>query len=134
MCVCVCLREWCLFAKYSVNLVNTLLCLWIKEKGRVRCLFLASNSESDPHLKMLIDIVQACVCVCNVLVIRTNNCRILHVKFQIVCVLQKSTEVINKIPTIMLSISYKGVKFIDAKSKVSVYIYIYTCFLIHTTL
>nr|KAG5692404.1 hypothetical protein BaRGS_000688 [Batillaria attramentaria] len=30
---------------------------------------------------------------------------------------QKSTEVINKIPTIMLSISYKGVKFIDAKSK-----------------
>ncbi|KAL8623983.1 hypothetical protein ACOMHN_040609 [Nucella lapillus] len=31
--------------------------------------------------------------------------------------LQKSTEVINKIPTIMLSISYKGVKFIDGKSK-----------------
>ncbi|XP_076471992.1 uncharacterized protein LOC143301522 isoform X2 [Babylonia areolata] len=31
--------------------------------------------------------------------------------------LQKSTEVISKIPTIMLSISYKGVKFIDAKSK-----------------
>ncbi|KAK7477301.1 hypothetical protein BaRGS_00031489, partial [Batillaria attramentaria] len=31
--------------------------------------------------------------------------------------LKKSTEVINKIPTIMLSISYKGVKFIDAKSK-----------------
>ena len=72
--------------------------------------------------------VCVCVCVCNVLVIRTNNCRILHVKFQIVCVLQKSTEVINKIPTIMLSISYKGVKFIDAKSKVSVYIYIYLLF------
>ena len=62
--------------------------------------------------------------MCNVLVIRTNNCRISRVKFQIVGVLQKSTEVISKIPTIMLSISYKGVKFIDAKSKVSVYIYL----------
>ncbi|XP_062614190.1 ankyrin repeat and sterile alpha motif domain-containing protein 1B-like isoform X3 [Saccostrea cucullata] len=31
--------------------------------------------------------------------------------------LQKSAEVIAKIPTILLSISYKGVKFIDAKSK-----------------
>ncbi|XP_046569447.1 ankyrin repeat and SAM domain-containing protein 1A-like isoform X2 [Haliotis rubra] len=31
--------------------------------------------------------------------------------------LQKSTDVIAKIPTIMLSISYRGVKFIDAKSK-----------------
>ncbi|XP_076451066.1 uncharacterized protein LOC143286967 isoform X2 [Babylonia areolata] len=31
--------------------------------------------------------------------------------------LKKSTEVLNKIPTIMLSISYKGVKFIDGKSK-----------------
>nr|XP_022307379.1 uncharacterized protein LOC111113399 isoform X4 [Crassostrea virginica] len=31
--------------------------------------------------------------------------------------LQKSADVIAKIPTILLSISYKGVKFIDAKSK-----------------
>ncbi|XP_025086384.1 ankyrin repeat and SAM domain-containing protein 1A-like isoform X2 [Pomacea canaliculata] len=31
--------------------------------------------------------------------------------------LQKSADVIGKIPTIMLSISYKGVKFIDARSK-----------------
>ncbi|XP_059148480.1 ankyrin repeat and SAM domain-containing protein 1A-like isoform X4 [Physella acuta] len=31
--------------------------------------------------------------------------------------LQKSSEVISKIPTIMLSISFKGVKFIDAASK-----------------
>ncbi|XP_041365228.1 ankyrin repeat and SAM domain-containing protein 1A-like isoform X2 [Gigantopelta aegis] len=31
--------------------------------------------------------------------------------------LKKSSDVIAKIPTIMLSISYKGVKFIDAKSK-----------------
>ncbi|XP_050410780.1 ankyrin repeat and SAM domain-containing protein 1A isoform X2 [Patella vulgata] len=31
--------------------------------------------------------------------------------------LKKSTDVIAKIPTIMLSISYRGVKFIDAKSK-----------------
>lgn len=30
---------------------------------------------------------------------------------------QKSADVIAKIPTILLSISYKGVKFIDAKTK-----------------
>lgn len=34
--------------------------------------------------------------------------------------LQKSTENMKKIPTIILSITYKGVKFIDASNKVSV--------------
>ena len=34
---------------------------------------------------------------------------------------QKSTENIAKVPTIILSISYRGVKFIDAKSKVCIY-------------
>lgn len=32
--------------------------------------------------------------------------------------LQKSTEHMKKIPTIILSITYKGVKFIDASNKV----------------
>lgn len=32
---------------------------------------------------------------------------------------QKSTEHMKKIPTIILSITYKGVKFIDASTKVS---------------
>ncbi|ESO83277.1 hypothetical protein LOTGIDRAFT_82148, partial [Lottia gigantea] len=40
-------------------------------------------------------------------------------KLKLICIflLQKSSDVIAKIPTIMLSISYRGVKFIDAKSK-----------------
>lgn len=33
--------------------------------------------------------------------------------------LKKSTEHMKKIPTIILSITYKGVKFIDASNKVS---------------
>jgi hypothetical protein len=33
--------------------------------------------------------------------------------------LQKATDQIARIPMIMLSITFKGVKFIDAKSKVS---------------
>lgn len=33
--------------------------------------------------------------------------------------LQKSTEHMKKVPTIILSITYKGVKFIDASNKVS---------------
>ena len=33
---------------------------------------------------------------------------------------QRSTESIAKVPTIILSVSYKGVKFIDAKSKVRI--------------
>ena len=32
---------------------------------------------------------------------------------------KKSTEHMKKIPTIILSITYKGVKFIDASNKVS---------------
>jgi len=32
--------------------------------------------------------------------------------------LQKSSSTIGKVPVIILSISYQGVKFIDAKSKV----------------
>lgn len=32
--------------------------------------------------------------------------------------MKKSTDSMKKIPTVTLSISYKGVKFIDAKSKV----------------
>lgn len=34
------------------------------------------------------------------------------------CFLQKSTEHMRKVPTITLSITYKGVKFIDASNKV----------------
>lgn len=34
---------------------------------------------------------------------------------------KKSTEQMKKIPTIVLSVSYKGVKFIDATNKVLVY-------------
>lgn len=34
-------------------------------------------------------------------------------------VLQRSTEQMRKVPTIVLSITYKGVKFIDAANKVS---------------
>lgn len=33
--------------------------------------------------------------------------------------LQRSTEQMRKVPTIVLSITYKGVKFIDAANKVS---------------
>ena len=33
--------------------------------------------------------------------------------------IQRSTEQMRKVPTIVLSITYKGVKFIDAANKVS---------------
>lgn len=35
---------------------------------------------------------------------------------------QNSADALGKIPVIMLSISYKGVKFIDAKTKVRFYV------------
>lgn len=45
---------------------------------------------------------------------------------------KKSTEQMKKIPTIVLSVSYKGVKFIDATNKVIIrrylyYVLIYNC-------
>ncbi len=47
----------------------------------------------------------------------TNHLNVSHA-----CVLfflQRSTEQMRKVPTIVLSITYKGVKFIDAANKVS---------------
>lgn len=41
---------------------------------------------------------------------------------------QRSTEQMRKVPTIVLSITYKGVKFIDAANKVS-YVY-WLCYFI----
>lgn len=38
---------------------------------------------------------------------------------------KKSTEQMKKIPTIVLSVSYKGVKFIDATNKVIICRYLY---------
>ncbi|XP_054844154.1 ankyrin repeat and sterile alpha motif domain-containing protein 1B isoform X15 [Eublepharis macularius] len=38
-------------------------------------------------------------------------------QFSVRCCFQKSTEQMKKVPTIVLSVSYKGVKFIDATNK-----------------
>jgi hypothetical protein len=54
----------------------------------------------------------------SVLFFTKNICQLYEKSFYFFSFLQKSSNAIAKIPTIMLSISYRGVKFIDAKSKV----------------
>lgn len=52
-----------------------------------------------------------------------SSTSLVHPLSRVFCLLpQRSTEQMRKVPTIILSITYKGVKFIDAANKVSLHI------------